>query len=214
MQEHAYVCWRYVLRVTEEPDPVVMLIAGDAAHNLRTALDHLAVAIAPADRQQVAAFPILIDDATTNREARERFDRATKGMPDAAIEVIRAYQPYSIGAKLPVQTHGLAIIASLDNADKHRQLIATTSGIIGVQVQTSVRGKVILPEQQPHPPNGLVEDGTDLSHFASVFPDLQESEVPVDVGLDGGEVELTGLRPSLPFFRDELFPRLEPFARP
>jgi hypothetical protein len=200
----------------------MFLIAGDAAHNVRTALDHLAVAVAPADREQKASFPIVLDDPASNHEARSSFDRAVKGMPAEAIDVIEGYQPYKIPAKELVRTHALAIIRELDNTDKHRQLVGIISGLTGVVVRTFVRG-LLLPVE-PHPPLGLVEDGTDLSHFEwRDPPPLQESEVQVevdgtpvitvDVGLSGGQVELTSLRAGIAYLRNHLIPELEPFVR-
>jgi hypothetical protein len=42
--------------MTEEPDPMIPVIIGEGLYNLRSALDHLAVPIAPRNRKASAAF--------------------------------------------------------------------------------------------------------------------------------------------------------------
>jgi hypothetical protein len=39
--------WLYRLEMTEEPDPMILVIIGECLYDLRSALDHLAVAMAP-----------------------------------------------------------------------------------------------------------------------------------------------------------------------
>src|ERR1700684_819688 len=50
--------WRYVLRFTHQPDENLPIIVGDVIHNVRSALDHMAVAMVPNDRRRKAGFPI------------------------------------------------------------------------------------------------------------------------------------------------------------
>src|SRR5438128_10201797 len=49
--------WCYVLRMPKEASPEIGLVLGDVVHNLRAALDHLAVAIVPTDAKSSAGFP-------------------------------------------------------------------------------------------------------------------------------------------------------------
>jgi hypothetical protein len=83
--------WRYVLHITEQPPPTLSPILGDAFHNLRSALDHMAAALVPLNRKSHSQFPILMTDpwaldehgqfAVVDDEPRERFDRYVRGMP-------------------------------------------------------------------------------------------------------------------------------------
>lgn len=100
--------WTYVLRITEQPDPRLAVICGDIVHNLRSAYDHLAVAIAPRRRRWQAGFPIELDDIWEKDEAgryvvadqnrRDSFLSRTEGMPPKAVAIIEELQPYTRGA--------------------------------------------------------------------------------------------------------------------
>ncbi len=109
--------WTATAEIIEaESDPWIATIIGDAAHNLRTALDHCAVAVAPPERTRLAGFPIFTDMPTGGR--LEKFDSLVEGMPHEAIEIITAAQPYMGSGRM----HPLARLSELDNTDKHRQL--------------------------------------------------------------------------------------------
>jgi hypothetical protein len=111
---YSYAATAEILDV--EADRRIATIIGDAAHNLRTALDHCAVAVAPPERDRVAEFPIFTDLPTGSRQ--QKFDSLVRGMPPEAIAVLTAAQPYMGGGR----THPLARLMELDNTDKHRQL--------------------------------------------------------------------------------------------
>lgn len=111
------------------------LLAGDAIHNLRSALDHLAWQLAtigtgPGHRTQ---FPIFDDSDSYRRQQPELL----KGIDPRYWARIEAVQPYHVrrliddGGSLtgyhdPLITNlYLMPIGRLDNADKHRLLLAT-----------------------------------------------------------------------------------------
>jgi hypothetical protein len=54
--------WLYRLEMAEEPDPMIPVIIGERLYDLRSALDHLAVAMAPRKRKANAAFPVETTD--------------------------------------------------------------------------------------------------------------------------------------------------------
>lgn len=100
------------------------VLAGEVVHHLRSALDHVIWALAtqnvgtPASKIQ---FPIY--------EKKADFEKALErgivsGVGVAAIEVIRSLQPFT--AKDSDDTV-LAVLAKLDNVDKHRLLVVTTT---------------------------------------------------------------------------------------
>lgn len=94
------------------------LIAGDAIHNLRSALDHLVWQLAltkperPFDRTE---FPIVAKDTPENRAY---FKRVTQSVPDEALPIIKELQPYQRGARY--KDDPLWQLDKLWNIDKHR----------------------------------------------------------------------------------------------
>jgi hypothetical protein len=175
--------WRYMLRITKQPDPMIAVIVGDFLYNLRSALDHLAVAMAPRKFQRLVSFPIFLEDPfRTDRwgnyidnKAMASFESAVRGMSAEVIAVVKEAQPYS--GSNPKQT-ALYLLSSLENADKHRKLIALTSGIQAATTVVTARGSVLYQS-----PPGFREDGADIAAFSwqkTWNPaDLTEAEVNV-----------------------------------
>jgi hypothetical protein len=98
--------WRCVLEITEKPDLELAVIIGDVIHNIRSALDHLAVAIAPSKRGSKASFPIATSDPWATKspwhwwgickdKPWKSFEKATRDMPKGAIAIIKQLQPYA-----------------------------------------------------------------------------------------------------------------------
>src|SRR5580700_11477750 len=141
--------WKYVLRITEQPPAELALALGDGFHNLRCALDHIANALVPSDRQTDAYFPIFLVDPwatdergefiVTDEADRIRFERAVRGMPTKAIAYIMETQPYNRYPDRPAE-YALSSINRLDNADKHRRLITYGHGLIDVVASVSASG--------------------------------------------------------------------------
>jgi hypothetical protein len=124
--------WLYRLRVTQQPQPRIALIAGDLTHNIRTIFDHLAVAITG---RRDASFPVCYQDPwetlsdgrlmPEREKARASFESKIDGASEDARTLIRELQPYSAGDDWA--DHPLGIVSKLDNADKHRNMIPTTN---------------------------------------------------------------------------------------
>ena len=110
----------------------ISLLIGDAAHNLRTALDLLAYSLAndhsPRINLSHIYFPICENAGGYEAEST----RKTKGMSKASIDAIRAIQPYGGGNDLLWGLHRLDII------DKHRLLVTAVVVVdkIGFDVET------------------------------------------------------------------------------
>ena len=91
---------------------------GDAVHNLRTALDHLARSIVlnenlePKDRPGGTMFP--------TRHQRQAKPLVTPTPSDAALAVVDMLQPYNDAHP---KRSPLYLLSELDNIDKHRQLL-------------------------------------------------------------------------------------------
>ena len=107
------------------PIPVIpdelALLAGDAVHNLRTALDHVAVELV-----RDAGFPtkmIYFPISETAEKYKAESPGKTKNMPVNAKKIIDQIAPYG-GAN-----NGLWALHTLDLTDKHRLLITIQTNI-------------------------------------------------------------------------------------
>jgi hypothetical protein len=101
--------------ITSRPiPPRLSAIAGDAFHNLRSALDHIGVAVTQDER---AYFPIVTTaDAVRVRE----LDKLLAKLPSDVASILREAQPYLSSNP---ESHPLALLQRLDNTDKHRALM-------------------------------------------------------------------------------------------
>jgi hypothetical protein len=101
--------------ITSRPVPERLgAIAGDAFHNIRSALDHIAVALTHDER---AAFVVTSAPSESRLRDIEKFLAA---VPEAAGKLIRGAQPYQNESP---ESHPLAILQRFDNLDKHRALV-------------------------------------------------------------------------------------------
>ncbi len=99
-----------------EPVPIeVSLVVGDAVHNLRTALDHLACSLATANGQSMddVAFPFGRDLSAYRNNASGKIKKLSK----RARRFINLLRPYSGGNEY------LYLLHRLDLQDKHRTLL-------------------------------------------------------------------------------------------
>jgi hypothetical protein len=101
----------------------VPLLAGDAAHCLRTALDYLAYSLVPAVAGRGPATHVYFPICKGLEEYRTESVRKTDGMPQSAKDRIDAFKPYLGGDNRLWNLHQLDIV------DKHR-LLATTATIV------------------------------------------------------------------------------------
>lgn len=174
--------WLYRLRITEQPDARVALIAGDLAHNIRTIFDHLAVAVTG---HRDASFPVCYKDPwetlsdgslrPEREKARASFESKLDGASTDAVALVKALQPYSAGDDWA--NHPLGIISKLDNADKHRNMIPTTVGVSDGVSYVARRSGVEFIFYWP-----FCNDGAEVAKFAWAGPDIPpETEVKVHV---------------------------------
>jgi hypothetical protein len=112
------------------------LLIGDAAHNIRAALDNLAFAVVKpqAGRERDVYFPI----CKTRAKFRQSAPRMLPGISIRARAAFERLQPYHY-RKLP-QAQALARLSALNNWDKHRALAicAVVSG--GVSMWPRIAG--------------------------------------------------------------------------
>jgi hypothetical protein len=98
----------------------IPLIAGDAAHNIRSALDHFAWAAAsPRERGVHTCFPVWNRrDARTDDEWRKQVARQMRGASANLIEAVMKLEAWPAG-----RDSLLWAIHELDRVDKHRLLL-------------------------------------------------------------------------------------------
>jgi hypothetical protein len=111
------------------PDERWGLLVGDAMHNVRSALDHLACRLVEHNGRKVTnrtAFPIWSKPPSTP-EDKKRFNSAIAGMSAAHKRSIRRLQPHANPGT--EEAAKLTALAALDNLDKHRLLVPLTSTI-------------------------------------------------------------------------------------
>jgi len=134
----------------EPPDDFGALV-GDVVHNLRAALDLLAVELVRLNGGNVkdVYFPFAESASALEKAIIDRrFHRASK----ASIAVVRSLQPYKGGNRL------LRALHDLDIQDKHRTLIpvvsiVSTSGItVGPAVAGDISSRLVAHVDPNHPP--------------------------------------------------------------
>jgi hypothetical protein len=136
--------WHVQLRVLEPVPDRVATLAGEVAHQLRSALDHLANALV-ADNGGTCtastAFPVSrsVQLWTTNWKSLV-LDKL-KGASPGVIKRVLQVEPYPGGVD-----EWLWMLSELDNIDKHRQVLVAQAAHTGLQLDlfadTSVFGEL------------------------------------------------------------------------
>jgi len=186
------------------------LIAGDAMHNVRAALDHLASGLVLANYGEVTTrtqFPIY--GYEPNRVEARRIERNLAGMDDGDAELIRGMQPYlDMDAD---RSKRLLVLAQFDNHDKHRVVHPAYGKSDAVSIE--VEPKDLRPPPVHYLQFVAVVPGTPLLRWRTDGP--VESVTPYfnfTIGFGDEPRTLTELRR----IRDEVrglaqsFPRLQP----
>lgn len=222
----------YRLIITQEPDPWISVVLGDMLFNIRSALDHVAVAIAPEQHQRKVQFPVFKDkriDACGKEH--EPFKEATRCMAAGAVAVMRREQPFEIWPHATAPDHPakrgrLYLLNELQNADKHRTLTVLGSGLGAPAIHVRPHGTgatSLTPYEftnaEPRtefvvPTDGLRHDEVDVQIVGTphVTAEVRDKATRRNVPYPLSE---PGAIPSklLTFARDKLIPALEPFVR-
>jgi hypothetical protein len=186
------------LTIRPVPFPAELpILLGDWAHNLRSALDHLAWQLvidhggnAP---NKHTSFPIFLE--RLDERGRERNIRITPKVSDDVLTFIKEAQPFNVAAPNDPRTHTLGALAQINNIDKHRQL-------------PFIRGAVLNGVYAMFSPNGPIISAGDFnfdSQDGAVIATVPRSQVPPDVQVNlvatpaisldiGNEVLLTFVR--------------------
>jgi len=130
----------------------VALILGDAVHNLRSALDHLAYQLALLHTNGNIAKPHRVQFPITDTadKFRQDCDRYMGEIAPLQIAEIERLQPYHGTQGLPESgwsgpyLHPLALVRDLSNDDKHRLLIPTVAVPSSSKLSTVAVGVMLL----------------------------------------------------------------------
>lgn len=187
-------------KITKPPPKEWPLMLGDAVHNLRSALDHIAYKLAvdghqskhpgksiPLGHQRRIMFPIVAVSNNPKLSVEEFYAQVVKGqlryVPDAAAAAIEALQPYKRTPDRPL-ADPLWVVNEIDIIDKHRKL-HTTPAAFPLQHFSLGGGDVYVKHLQIG--GGPVEDGTEILRWnieaTSEVPVKMESRFSRHVGL-------------------------------
>lgn len=122
----------FVLKVTSQPPPDLALLVGEIAHQLRSAVDHVAYGLVVAAGNtptRRTGFPVCV-----RRPTRLVLDG---GVTAEALALIDAFQPYH---RPDAQAHPLNVLNALWNVDKHRMLLVTALQSVGSHVSVGMPG--------------------------------------------------------------------------
>jgi hypothetical protein len=157
------------------PIPVeASLIAGDALQNLRSALDHLALAMMRKSKANISTqsgFPIF-DSAEDYADPKRGAARKIGGIHDLALQEIDRLKPYKGG------NEKLWFLHRLNNIDKHRLLLTVGHYVAASTLSPSEKRKYNAayrlgqPDSEPMKFEGL------FMHFAPTVGTF----VPLKVG--------------------------------
>jgi hypothetical protein len=147
------------MKVNREPLREWSLTIGDCAHNLRATLDYVALALwrtnsgdpTPKELEQIQ-FPVY----STQRRFRLNRLRLIGGLHVGAKRVIRQAQPYQ--RRNDPDGHPLALLADINNQDKHR-LLHTTQAIVQDAEMVIVDRENLVVTDKPTPRIGSFKDG-------------------------------------------------------
>ena len=170
-----------VYRVTfaGEPDERWPLLVGDFLFNLSCALDHLAVALNPANRRnKLIYFPIYVDDPWRRADGTRRyversptnrkiFSDSTRHMLPEAQALIKWTQPYAeaLEAGKDADDHVLSLLKRFHTTDKHRRLVVGDIGCVSGVLTYPNKVGVTVTEPFVAPTDRLVKNDAPIKRL-------------------------------------------------
>lgn len=159
----------------------ISLTAGDAAHNIRSALDHFAWAAVPASAQSSrTCFPVgtaaTRDPASWRRHVEQRLDGASPQL----ISAVTAMEPWEGG-----KDENLWAVHELDRVDKHRLVLSAAVTLGRIELHGDSWELATVKKYTGYDPDGPlplepaewtpVQEGTVLA-IPVPAPDLEGAE--------------------------------------
>ncbi len=120
----------HVSRLSPVPG-IISMAAGDAAHNIRSALDHFAwAAVSPSARSTRTAFPVGNASAARDQDKwRRQVELQLNGAPWQLISAVTSMEPWEDG-----QDEYLWAVHELDRVDKHRLLLSAAVALTRIEL--------------------------------------------------------------------------------
>ena len=199
----------YDFRFTRTPPRRWGVIIGDITHNLRSALDHLAWALASLTVKggrpsRDTAFPIFTEWKSSSPKP---FQKMVRQMPPASHKIIERLQPHNDGDL--AGKHPLAILAYLSNRDKH-QLLAPIGTILNAPTR-AIPGPFIRQLNRHHV---RIYIPTNVQTEVAFEPEFT-FQIAVGVpAFSPSGVEVFRLRDISQFIRHDVVPRFTGFFPP
>jgi hypothetical protein len=111
---------RVTVRQLDTIPASIALTAGDAAHNIRSALDHFAwAAVSPSAQGNQTGFPVGSPAARDPANWRRHVERRLNGASPELISAVAAMEPWESG-----EDESLWAVHELDRLDKHRLVLS------------------------------------------------------------------------------------------
>jgi len=166
-----------IIKIHAPIPPAISLIAGDAAHNLRTSFDHFACAAVSSGGGRVTtdtAFPIWRKPSVpTPQQYKSLVLGKVKGAPKPFIDLLLTLQPYEGG-----NHEALWAIDYLDITNKHKLLIEAFSSYAKIIEWAGPLGAAIKPDRHALP----LKDGDEL--FGGLKANKnQKTDVEIEIAL-------------------------------
>jgi hypothetical protein len=209
----------WIVYYVVDPNPPIRIgtMVGDCVHNMRSALDNLICGLIRVNDTSHDCVNRQFPIATTLPQWDNRRVEHTKGVTEAALAVIKSFQPCFGPDELGV-SHPLAILQRLNNIDKHRTALVTTGYDTNVRFAIHTTDGVRVATYPEPIYGGPVSIPIDFD--TSTIPKEVKVEIQgtsrvilrdlTETGLK--ELSVTAvLRQLLQFFKDIFIPRFKPF---
>jgi hypothetical protein len=187
----------FKVRGSDQPPLKWSAIAGDAIHNLRSALDLLVCEVVRANDNPVfegTGFPVFKSAKACADEFKGRPPGQVKGAPQRAVDFIKKASPYK-GANNPFWR-----LHQLDIEDKHKLLVVVVMEQgFGLHILGAINTvEVFLPNNVEVP----LKDGTEIYRIAARGVDDPVAQMRMypkfAFGVAFGEVEVVKGKPLVP----------------
>ncbi len=157
------------IHVGEDVPVEISLVVGDAIHNLRTALDHIACCLSASNGKTMngVSFPFAEDRAGYEARAPEKMRKLTP----AAKKLINRLKPYGGGNDL------LYMLNKLDLRDKHQTLFLHSIYLGGYSGTFSCDHPIQINSE----PFGSLDDGVHFATFPAQAKFVQNLQITVGV---------------------------------
>ena len=203
--------FRWKVGVDWEFPPEVSTGLGDAIHNLRSALDHLVWGLTVQSKRKVGRwthFPIRSDPAWRKNDAVKK---TLANLAPAQVKIIDSLQPYH---QRQPSTHPLALLARLDDDDKHQALYVFQLMPRNVSFEAVAIKHCDILEIAPNIGVHLdsqTEIGTVKVNLTGPKPQIHvTSEFVPEIGFPDGVLVLTRFQELQMFVFEEVLPPLAP----